>query len=220
MRSYYIFLALMNMICLTQPGRTQNRMHYPGAFACNSRHFMADDFQNRPVVKSPDGGIAVRLTTDGTFDVVVGDAVVSQLKFPDIESNIEIGWSPDSSQFFISYSDSGATGGFHVHLYRLKGIIVIENRAAAEVAKDFKAKHWCNTRGNNLFFLDWTPDSKIGFFVAEVYPTSDCGRDMGFHEGYAVNVEDGKIVRVFTQERTDIIEKSCRTFGTLLLPPR
>ena len=219
MRSGYVLLALMNMICLSQPGRAQNPMHDPVAFACSSRHFMVDDFQNQPVVKSPDGKMAVRLTTDGTFDAMLGDAVVSRIKFPDIESNIEIGWSPDSSQFFISYSDGGAIGGFHVHLYRLKGIILTESRAPAEVAKDFKAKHWCKTRGNNLSFLDWTPDSKIGFFVAEVYPTSDCGRDMGFRQGYAVNIEDGKIVRVFTQQRTDIIEKSCREFGTLLLPP-
>jgi len=218
MRSCYVLLALMNVLFLSQSGRTQNPMHDPVAFACNSRHFMQDDFRSQPVIDSPDGKKAVRLTQDGNFEIVVDAAVISRLRLPDIECNIEVGWSPDSSQFFISYSDGGAAGGFHVYLYRLNGTALTKSRIPAAVAKDFKAKHWCKTRGNNLFFLNWTPDSKIGFLVAEVYPASDCGEEMGLYRGYVVNLDNGRILHIFTEAQTDAIEKNCRASGSLALP--
>ena len=102
-----------------------------------------------------------------------------ELSFPEISSNIEIEWSPDSSQFFIAYSDGGEVGRYYVHLYRILGDKLAESQIPSAVAVRFKAKHWCEARGNNLFFLDWTMDSEVGFFVAEVYPDSDCGQRDG-----------------------------------------
>jgi len=179
---------------------------------------MLDDFQNQPSVLSPDNARAVRLTKHYRFRVTSGKTVISEFKLPDVSSNIEIGWSPDSSQFFISYSDGGAVGGFHVHLYSLGGTTIQESHTPEVVAGRFKQLHWCQSRGNNLSFLDWTADSKVGFFVAEVYPTGECGKELGLYQGYAVRLQDGKILRVFDEKQTDSIDKSCRVAGRLVVP--
>lgn len=192
--------------------------HDPASFACRSSHFMLDDFEKEPTVSSPDNMKSVQLTKNGKFRVGVGSTILRDLALPDLTSNVEVGWSPDSSEFFVSYSDSGAIGGYHVHLYRVVGNTLEKSPIPATVAERFKSKHWCESRGNNLYFLDWTPDSKVAFLVAEVYPTGDCGKELGVYLGYAVRLQGGKIVRIFDEKQTKSIEKQCRTLGRLVLP--
>jgi hypothetical protein len=188
------------------------------SFACTSRHYMLDDFEKQPAVSSPDKTKAVQLTKGYKFRVKVGDQVISAITINDISSNVEVGWSPDSSQFFISYSDGGLVGRYHVRLFHLIGQTLTENQVPSTVAESFKTKYWCPSRGNNLFYLDWTSDSKVGFFVAEVYPTGDCGKDLGVYRGYVVSLEDRRILRVFGEKETSSIEKECRASGRLVVP--
>ena len=192
--------------------------HDQDSFACRSSHYMLDDFEKQPTVSSPDHMKAVQLTKNRKFRVTAGKTILSDFGLPDVSCNVEVEWSPDSSEFFISYSDGGAIGGYHVHLYRIVGSSLRKSRVPALVAERFKTQHWCESRGNNLFFLDWTPDSKVAFLVAEVYPTGDCRKELGVYRGYAVRLRDGKIVRIFDEKQTDSIEKECRTSGRLALP--
>ncbi|MFY9672916.1 MAG: hypothetical protein WB817_12285 [Terriglobales bacterium] len=196
----------------------QRVAHDPYSFACRSSHYMLDDFEKQPTVPSPDTMKAVQLTKNGKFRVTGRKTPLSYFGLPDVSCNVEVGWSPDSSEFFISYSDAGAIGGYHVHLYRVVGNTVEKSRVPTAVAERFKTEHWCESRGNNLFFLDWTPDSKVAFLVAEVYPTSDCGKESGVYRGYAVRLRDGKILRIFSEKETDSIEKDCHASGRLVLP--
>jgi hypothetical protein len=196
----------------------QSVAHDPDSFACRSSHYMLDDFEKQPTVPSPDKMKAVQLTKEYQFRVTVGKTVLSDFVLPDVSSNVEVGWSPDSSEFFISYSDGGAIGGYRVHLYRVAGNTLRKSGVPTTVAERFKTKHWCESRGNNLFFLDWTPDSKVALFVAEVYPTGDCGKELGVYRGYAVRLQDEKILRIFGEKQTDSIEKKCRASGRLVLP--
>lgn len=212
---------LASLLVLSPPCVMGQRFaHDPYSFACSSRHYMLEDFEQQPSIPSPDKTKAVQLIKDYKFRVVLGGTVISKFELPDISSNIEVGWSPDSLQFFISYSDSWETGGYHVHLYRVIGNDVRASRVPTQVAERFKRKHWCEARGNNLFFLDWTPNSKIGFFVAQVYPTGDCGKELGLFRGYAVDLEGGTVLRVFDEKQTESIEKNCRASGRLVLPPK
>lgn len=194
--------------------------HDPDAFGCTSRRFKLDDFANQPKVFSPDKQKAIQPTREFKFQVEANKTVLSEFSFPDISANIEIGWSPDSSQFFISYSDGGAIGAYHVHLFKVVGSTVTESALPRVVERRFKAKHSCEARGNNLFFLNWTQDSTVGFFVAEVFPTGDCGKQTGVYRGYAVRIEDGEIVGLYGEKQTSAIEKSCRKTGTLRLGVR
>ena len=196
----------------------QSVAHDPDSFACRSSHYMLDDFERQPTVPSPDNTKAVQLTKEYKFRITVGKTVLPDFGLPDVSSNVEVGWSPDSSGFFISYSDGGAIGGYHVHLYRVVGNTLKESQAPTTVAKRFKTKHWCESRGNNLFFLDWTPDSKVALFVAEVYPTGDCGKELGVYRGYVVRLQDRKILRTFGEKQTDSMEQKCRASAGLVLP--
>ena len=179
---------------------------------------MLDDFGNQPAVDSPDGRKSVQLTSDGNFRVFSGRAVIAARGLPDVMSNIEIGWSPDSTQFFVSYSNGGETGGYQVYMYRLNGSALTESTVPDVVAKRFRAKHWCEFRENNLFFPAWTPDSKVAFLVTEVYPTGDCRKEAGTFKGYSVDTASAKVLRVFGEKQTQAIEKKCRVSGALTLP--
>jgi hypothetical protein len=214
-----LFFACVAIVplSLTRPALAQREPRNLYSFACNSSYFTLKDFENQPTVISPDGEKRVRLTKDGQFIIQLGSTVVAGFGLPEISANIEVGWSPDSRQFFISYSDGGAIGGYRVHMYRLNGKTLAEGNLPALVAERFKAKHWCESRGNNLFFLAWTPNSRIAFLVAEVYPTGDCGEAMGTYRGYAVDTVNAKVLRVFGESRTEAIEKQCRASGKLVL---
>jgi hypothetical protein len=212
------FLVYFATTCLvlTHFVRAQTRRRNP-SFACVANYFTLQDFQRQPTVASPDREKSVQLTRDYMFRVVSGSTVVTEIDLPDISSDIEVGWSPDSTQFFISYSNGGAIGGYYAHMYRLNRSTLTESGAPAVVAKRFRAKHWCESRGNNLFFLAWTPDSKVAFLVAEVNPDSDCGKSMGTFRGYAVDAVGTKVLHIFGEEQTQAIEKECRASGKLVL---
>ncbi|SRR6266700_2591007 len=212
--------ALLLTVLLPHFLRGHRATHDPDSFACSSRNFILQDFKKQPVVFSPDKTKSIQLTKDFKFRVKVANAVISEFDIEDISAAIEIGWSPDSSHFFISYSSGGAVGNYHVRLFRLTGQTLTENGTPLTVAERFKAKYWCEARGNNLLFLGWTPDSKVAFFVAEVYPTGDCGKDLGLYRGYAVRLEDRQILHVFGEKETTSIEKTCRASGRLKLPSR
>ncbi len=64
----------------------------------------------------------------------------------------------------------------------------------------------------------WNSGKVWPVFVAEVYPTGDCGKELGVYRGYAVSLENGKVLRVLGEKQTDAIEKKCRAAGRLLLP--
>jgi len=178
---------------------------------------MLQDFNKHPRVESPDRKSSIKIGRDWSFYVVRNEKTLRRIYLSEISSNIEIGWSPDSSQFFISYSDGGAIGSFHVRLYQFRGDTVVESRVPEIVAKAFRARHWCESRGNNLSFLDWTPDSKVAFLVAQVYPTGDCGEQFGLFRGYAVDLKSERILRLYGETQTDAIERSCRKSRSLVL---
>jgi hypothetical protein len=74
--------------------------HDPSAYACDSKTFDLRDFgSSKGFVRSPDRQNRVVLTSHGTFSIQKGRESISTIRAEEISSNIEIGWSPDSSQF-------------------------------------------------------------------------------------------------------------------------
>jgi hypothetical protein len=210
---FVLFLILLNTT-LTQ---TANKPD-PSAFACGATSFTPlDDSYGQTVVISPDQKKHISLNKDGSFGIFVGQKQIGSLTY-DVSADVEAGWSPDSTQFFIMYSDSGSIGGFHAHLFSIQQEEKIaENRMTQIAFDDFKQQHYCPTRGNNLFFLAWTNDSRRVFLVSEVFPTSDCGKEMSRFGGYLMDVDSARIIRRYSEAETTTIEKSCRTSGKLRL---
>jgi hypothetical protein len=87
--------------------------HDPSAFACGATSFTPiDDYYAKSVISSPDHKKQIHLNQDGSFGIFVGQAQIGS-RTSDVSSDVEVGWPPESTQFFIMYSDGGAIGGFH-----------------------------------------------------------------------------------------------------------
>ncbi len=120
-------------------------------------------------------------------------------------------WVADSQEFnpalsneydhiALTYSDGGAIGNFHVRVFNIDGDVVTDvSEAIGGAVADFKARHYCKTRGNNVTALKWINGDLL--LMTEVYPTGDCGSDLGHIEAYRVSVPDGKIQEHLTLEQ-------------------
>lgn len=190
----------------------------PVGFACHSRYFVVMSYPEHPDVVSPDGKSEVHLTKAFSFRVMSGGKQIATLSYGDISCCLEVGWSPDSSQFFIMYSDGGAMGGFHTHIFRIAGGRISESPVTRIVANRFQSLHYSTTPGINLYILDWAPDSWDVFLVAEVPPESYYGKNMGFYMGFLADAASGKVLRQFSEKETTAIEKNCRATGSILVP--
>jgi hypothetical protein len=103
----------------------------------------------------------------------------------------------DQAHIALSYSDGGAIGRFHVRVFLIDGNGVRDvSKSIDGAVADFKARHYCKTRGNNVSALKWIRGSLL--ILTEVYPTGDCGPDTGHLEGYLVSVPQGEILEHMT----------------------
>ncbi|HEV3279643.1 MAG TPA: hypothetical protein VG860_22840 [Terriglobia bacterium] len=160
--AFFVFFDI-TCLALTHFVRAQPQEKNP-RFACVSNFFTLRDFEKQPTVVSPDREKSVQLTRDYMFRVVSSSAVVTDINLPDISSDIEVGWSPDSTQFFISYSNGGETGGYVVHMYRLNRSALTEIGAPAVVAKRFRAKNWCEIAREQFILSGLDARFKSRFF--------------------------------------------------------
>jgi hypothetical protein len=100
----------------------------------------------------------------------------------------------------LTYSDGGAIGEFYVRIFQIKGDTVTDLSQAVEPAvADFKSRHYCQARGNNVEALKWVKGDLL--LLTDVYPTGDCGPDLGHTEGYRVSVSTGQIEEHLTLQQ-------------------
>ena len=169
-------LLLVASLALSCISFAQNRRHDRYSFACNSHHFMLEDFEKEPVVHSPNGRNTVQLTKDYKVRVATSGAKGCSCSYcPSLMPT-----SRSTGRLIpVSFSSRTATvpvSGPITYTCTAGSEILGESRVPEVVAEQFKAKYCCEPRGNNLFFLSWTADSSSAFLVAEVFPTGDCGK--------------------------------------------
>jgi len=102
-----------------------------------------------------------------------------------------------NNRLALTYSDGGGLGGFHVRIFQIgnNGITDISGMVAPAV-RDFKSRHYCESRGNNVRALKWIHGDLL--LMTSVYPTSDCGAEMGHTEAYLVGTPSGNLMRHLT----------------------
>jgi hypothetical protein len=111
----------------------------------------------------------------------------------DLSASVSVVWSDDAKSFAVTWSDGGAIGNFHVRVFHIDGDSVTELPATQKVFDAFKVRHWCETRGDNIQAHSWLPNSRELVLVLSVYPTGDCGKDLGHMEAYVVDAANGAI---------------------------
>jgi hypothetical protein len=145
---------------------------------------------------------AVGSENNAIFTCKRGKRILQIIKVKDLLN--PNGWlvvSPDQSAFAITWSDGGEIGGFHTRVFERTSQDTFAERPAIveNVIRDFEARHLCKTRGDNFSAVGWLDINHL-ILEASVYPTSDCGPDLGYTERYVVQLSNSAIQkRVHTE---------------------
>jgi hypothetical protein len=131
--------------------------------------------------------------TGSTFVLARADKVLLRAHLQDLDASVSVVWAEDQKNFAVTWSDGGAIGGFHVRAFHVDGDSVSELPVANRAFESFKAQHWCEQRGDNIQAHSWLNESRDLLLILSVYPTSDCGKEMGHTEAYLVEATTGQI---------------------------
>lgn len=107
----------------------------------------------------------------------------------------EIGWSATSTLFFVTYSDGGAVGTYHVSVYRISAGQMEKIDLTGAVQRDFQRRYpkCFSPEEPNIAGVAWSADSTKLLVAAEVHPHSNCD-NMGTFNLYTVAVSNGRII--------------------------
>jgi hypothetical protein len=165
-----------------------------------------DDNPNRVAsFKSPDGkktvfihGRSVSIEINGKkYETELGDL-----------TNPELGWAPDSNRFFVTWTDGGELGTWHVDVYAISSFgLTKESGVERSARRDFeeRARQQKLPKGGlsaeacsaNVVGSKWAGTSDA-LFVAVLFPNTSRCRWMGHMEGYEIAIPTGKIQRHLT----------------------
>ena len=163
--------------------------------------FLAYDGESRrSEVISPDRK-KIAVIKGVKLDVIVDDKRFTGLEHEGVSTLAELGWSPDSTAFFVTESYGGVVGDWHVTVYliedgRVRGIDVTR-----QVVKEFNKHYRCRAPHRpNIGAVKWMNGSRSLLLIAEVPPHSNCP-EMGKVRGYVVAVPTGQIVDEFDEAK-------------------
>ncbi len=179
--------------------------------SCLADVFVLDSLSKHPQVISPDGRLrlVLGLNSDvGSLKVYAGSKLLGDIDLENLSAGIFLKWAPDSRAFYVMWSDGGMIGGYSVRVFRVAGDTVTEVPAIRKAEQDFRSKHEC-PRGINVFAVKWENGSNALLIKTQVYPTGDCGKEMGFTAGYLVLTTDGTILGRLSKSQINAEMKYC-----------
>jgi hypothetical protein len=215
----FLYLLSVFVLCASQ---SQNAVRTAGTLkysvVCRQSNYSLKDFDSGATsIIAPNRSNSIVLGKDGSFRILAGPKEIGAVKLRDLSSNIEVMWSPDSEKFSITYSDGGAEGAFHAYIYELRDGAVVERPKSLAAFDDFKARYYCQARGNNVSVEGWTPDSRSLWIVTGVFPTGDCGSNFGRLGAYLVDLS-GNIIRRYGNKEAKALQSNCDKFGRAQMP--
>jgi hypothetical protein len=131
--------------------------------------------------------------SQGEFVLRRGTKELLRTQLKDLSASVSVVWADDERHFAVTWSDGGSIGDFHVRVFLVTGDSVSELPTIQKAWAAFKQRHWCKTRGDNIQAYAWLPGSQQLILVLSVYPTGDCGIQMGHTEAYMVDAMTGAI---------------------------
>ena len=154
--------------------------------------------------------VEVAKSDDSGGDFVLRRAGKELLRTPlkDLSAGTSVVWSEDKRSFAVTWSDGGAIGNFHVRTFHIEGDLVTEWPTTQQAFDSFKARHWCESRGDNIQAYRRLPDSRGLILVLSVYPTGDCGKELGHTEAYVVDATTGNIRQHWAIKRLNAYMRS------------
>lgn len=158
----------------------------------NSCLFVPDD-QHPKTYRQ--GAFSYTVGEDGKFILSKDHKMVWSTMLKDLSASVFVTWSERDNRFAITWSDGGAIGNFHTRVFHLAGDSINETASTQIAFQDFRGRHWCRTRGDNVQAAGWDRQTGALILVLSVYPTGDCGKDLGHTEAYFVAPQNGAIRR-------------------------
>jgi len=138
--------------------------------------------------------------TDGVFRLLQDNKILLSTPLRHLSASVSVVWSPNDSGFSLTWSDGGAIGMFRTRVFLLEKGLFVEKPITSFAFTDFKKRHFCRARGDNIQAYNWPSPNSI-LLVMSVYPTSDCGADMGHLEAYLVSTTNGTILQRMTADQ-------------------
>jgi hypothetical protein len=189
--------------------------------SCRAEVFVPESLKQPQVIPSPDGLLKVVLggyreendAESGLLSIFKGKALLGRYRLHDLSAGVFVKWSRDSRAFYLMWSNGGMIGRYNVRIFRVSSSGVREIFPTKLAEAEFKRRHNCATRGVNIFAIRWLQNADV-MIAMQVYPTSDCGKEMGFTRGYKIRL-DGTVVERYPQE---IVEKEMKSCPTLIWP--
>jgi len=111
--------------------------------------------------------------------------------------NAEVAWSPDSSAFFLTYSDGGNVGTYHVLVYRL-GLNGVQRTEPIPNGRSLLKPICFDPEIPNVGAIRWGAGSKTLLIAVEVPPHSSCA-SMGTFRAFEITVPGGKVLKTYDQ---------------------
>lgn len=179
-------------------------------------------------ITSPDGRNYI--TSEGNKITVTIHGQTIPTNFSD-RTDVEAGWAPDSSRFFLTWTDGGLVGRWHVQVYEVSGLWLKEIKGIErEPRRDFDklvrqlprpaktlkypdSVFWESSRYcySNVVGSQWLKVSSEILISTIVDPEGDC-RQGGEFRVYRVAVPSGKILQRYDKE------EALRLFGPGNIP--
>ncbi len=154
------------------------------------------------------GNLSYTITESGKFTLSRERKMIWSTGLKDLSASVFVVWSERSDWFAITWSDGGAIGNFHTRVFHIAEDKVNEVDSVRNAYAAFRSRHWCKTRGDNVQAYGWDEDTGALVLVTSVYPTSDCGRDLGHTEAYLVQPTNGAILKHLSLHQFNAYVKS------------
>ncbi len=117
-----------------------------------------------------------------------------------VSGEAEAAWAPDSSSFFVTYSDAGAVGTYHVVIYRVddEGL---HSHEPIPNGRTIFPPYCLDPEIPNVGAVRWGSGSSTIVIAVEVPPHSSCA-DMGTFRAFEISLPDARVLRQYGQLET------------------
>ena len=172
---------------------------------CEADVFVLQDLEKQPRIASPDGryGLVLAVASEnddrGEIRVDENSGVLARYAWDRLSAGVFVKWAQDSRAVYVMWSNGGVSGGYELRAFRIDGKAVRELPLSAPAEAEFDRNYPCRTRGHNVYARRWLEGSREMLLALEVYPSGDCGRNMGLIRGFRVRATDGAILERYSE---------------------
>ncbi len=155
------------------------------------------------IVASPRGGILVKIKFIDDEDLTKSHLTLSIYQAKKLIKtikvkrglNAELGWSPDSSSFFLNWSTDGGNGPYKTLIVRVKHQNVFVFDPIPILTPKFRGGIGCEwPESPNWATVGWTNDSRFAYVAGQVVQHSNC-KNPGHFKVFVVETLDGSVIR-------------------------